>query len=44
MGIRLPGHIGKQIKAKVGDRGGMDCEIGTDMYILLCTKQITNEN
>ena len=34
----------KLMDTKVGDRGGMDCEIGTDMYILLCTKQITNEN
>ena len=29
---------------KGGRGGGMDWEIGIDMYTLLCIKQITNEN
>ena len=29
---------------KRGWRGGMNWEIGTDTYTLLCIKQVTNEN
>ena len=29
---------------RVGRRGGMNWEIGVDIYILLCIKQITSEN
>ena len=29
---------------KEGRGRGMNWEVGTDMYILLCMKQITNEN
>ena len=28
----------------VGEEGGMDWEIGIDIYALLCIKQTTNEN
>ena len=34
----------KHMDIKRGWRGGMNWEIGTDTYTLLCIKQVTNEN
>ena len=34
----------EQIYEYQGGRGGINWKIGIDIYILLCIKQITNEN
>ena len=40
---QMYGHQGGKV-AGWGGGGGMNWEIGIDIYILMCTKQITNKN
>ena len=35
---------GKHVDTKCGREGGMNREIGTDIYSLLCIKELANEN
>ena len=40
---QMYGHQGGKVGGG-GGGGGMNWEVGTDMYTLICIKQITNKN
>ena len=40
----MNGHQGGKVAGGAGGGGGMNWEIGIDMYTLICIKWITNKN